>query len=115
MFQFGVAVVTRAGESELSDYLINRTLPDAPGSLPRDLSVSRTADSRMVRLTWKQPLKANGPIDFYQIRYSYRNFKDKDVQDETTSKDLKAFIRDLEVDLSEKVFYFISNQIKTRN
>ena len=89
--------MTRAGESELSDYLLNRTAQDRPGSSPRDLQVYETDDSRTVRLSWKTPSKPNGPIDFYQIKFSFKNFKGDVIEDEATSKDLETDIRGLQV------------------
>ncbi len=92
--------MTRAGESELSDYLVNRTKPDRPGSQPRDLTAYATNNSRTVRLIWETPEKPNGPIHFYQIRYSYNDYKGQLVEDDETAEELTATIRNLEVRLT---------------
>ena len=82
--------MSRAGESELSDFIVNRTLRDIPGSRPREVLARRTNDSGTVLLTWEAPSKANGPIDFYQIRYSYRDFRDKDIVEDLNIRDRLA-------------------------
>ena len=69
-YKVGVSVLTRAGASELSDYLVNRTRRDRPGSAPRDLSLE-LADRNSVRLGWRTPAVPNGPITSYEIRYGF--------------------------------------------
>lgn len=69
-------MVTKAGEGELSDYLVNRTLPSRPGGPPENIQISKRHNTtNKVHLIWNPPLKPNGPIKMYQIRYGYVNHK----------------------------------------
>jgi hypothetical protein len=82
-FQIGVAVVTRAGESELSDYQVNRTGIARPGSPPADLEAvpvnTTTAD-----VFWRPPAIPNGPIAYYEARFGYLNFRSEPVDSPIT-------------------------------
>ena len=65
-YKVGVAVVTRAGESEISDLLVNRTERDRPGSAPTKFNTVMLSKNK-VQLSWGPPEVPNGPIDFYQV------------------------------------------------
>ena len=72
-YKVGVSVLTRAGESELSDYLVNRTRRDRPGSPPTNLD-SILLSKNEVRLKWQSPAIPNGPIESFEIRTNFTNF-----------------------------------------
>ncbi len=76
-YKVGVAVLTRAGESEISDFLVNRTKSARPGSPPDELEVFLKGRNQAV-LSWEPPKEPNGPIAMYAIRYKYTNFLGKD-------------------------------------
>ena len=84
-FQVAVSVLTKAGEGELSDYLVNRTDADKPGSPPRDLIISGEKLPNAVRVSWIPPEKPNGPISKYQIIYGYMDFKNHYVEKRASS------------------------------
>lgn len=72
-YKVGVSVLTRAGESELSDYLVNRTRRDRPGSPPTELR-SALLSRNEVRLTWGSPTIPNGPIESFEVRTNFTDF-----------------------------------------
>lgn len=72
-YKVGVAVLTRAGESEMSDYLVNRTEPAKPGSAPERLRL-QLASKNSIRLSWQPPARPNAPITSYQVKYGYVDF-----------------------------------------
>ena len=69
-YKVGVSVLTRAGASELSDYLVNQTTRDRPGSPPRRLQ-SEVTDRNRIKLAWQSPAVPNGPISSYEVKYEF--------------------------------------------
>ena len=66
-----MSVITKAGEGELSDYLVNQTARAKPEGPPQSMKVIPHG-SNSIKLTWELPSKPNGPISLYQVRYGYR-------------------------------------------
>lgn len=62
--------MTKAGEGEPSDYLVNQTARAAPGGPPENIEKKLIA-SNVIELHWELPNKPNGPIALYEIRYGY--------------------------------------------
>ena len=58
--------MTRAGESDLSDYLVNRTDLARPGSPPSHFEAV-LSDSDKAELFWDEPKIPNGPISLYEV------------------------------------------------
>jgi hypothetical protein len=78
VYKVAVAVITKAGLSEFSDYLVNRTSNAAPGSGPTALSAIKDAGSANAgEIMWQVPVKANGPIAHYEIKYGYEDHQDE--------------------------------------
>ena len=74
-YKVSVLVKTRGGSSKLSTFSVSRTLPAAPGEI-RHLR-GYLIDRRSVKLNWRVPLKPNGEIDRYEVKYSYTNSNNK--------------------------------------
>ena len=74
LFQVAVSVITKAGVSELSDYLVNETSPAKPEGPPENIKVTARG-SNWFKLHWQLPSKPNGPISLYELRYGYRDHK----------------------------------------
>ncbi|XP_071748942.1 cytokine receptor isoform X2 [Lepeophtheirus salmonis] len=92
-YKVGVSVVTRGGEGEVSDYVVNRTSPARPGSPPRNFQIT-VKPPRKVFLSWDPPLKPNGPISFYQIEGSYINYAGSFIRTFFQSKTLTSEVLD---------------------
>ena len=75
-YKVGVSVLTRAGASELSDYLVNKTARDRPGSPPRFLR-AEVEDRNRVKLAWQTPAIPNGPISSYEVKYEFKPVRDR--------------------------------------
>ena len=60
-----VRVITRGGEGELSDPIVKRTNPSAPGSLPNTLTATTMSNSALA--SWLPPSIPNGAIDLYKV------------------------------------------------
>ena len=88
--------MSKAGESELSDYHIKRTARARPGSPPRNLKVEKPK-SNALTLSWDVPEKPNGPIDnlTYQVQYSYRDHRKKFIENSTTTNGLYIRLENL--------------------
>ena len=88
--------MSKAGESELSDYHIKRTARARPGSPPRNLRVEKPK-SNALTLSWDVPEKPNGPIDnlTYQVQYSYRDHRKKFIENSTTTNGLYIRLENL--------------------
>ena len=56
----------------MSDYHINQTARARPGSPPTNLRVENL-EANSLKFFWNLPLKPNGPIAEYQIRYGYNH------------------------------------------
>ncbi len=69
-----MTVQTRAGESEMSDYLVNRTDLDRPGSPPTKLEVLLLGKNS-AQVFWQPPLVPNSPIHSYQVRLRFTDFR----------------------------------------
>ena len=54
-YKVAVRVVSKAGESELSDYHINRTARARPESPPRNLQITEIKPNSL-KLSWEPPL-----------------------------------------------------------
>ncbi len=93
-YKVGVAVLTRAGESEMSDFLVNRTERDRPGSPPTELEVL-LAGRNGADLRWGPPDAPNAPIEFYEVRRSLTNFRGQEEVSVERATGMSAFIRDL--------------------
>lgn len=59
-------MVTRAGESEMSDFLVNRTDSARPGSPPTHFEAVLT-DNDKAELFWDEPKVPNGIISRYEV------------------------------------------------
>lgn len=105
VFQVGVSVLTRGGIGEMSDYIVNRTRQDRPGSPPVNLIIT-SYGSNDVSLDWLPPVKANGPIYRYEIRYSYLNHKGavvtRNAETTGTSVKLNGLVNNAEYDVLVK-------------
>jgi len=64
-YKIMVRVITRGGVGELSDPLVKRTNPAAPGSPPMYLEV--TAQANSANFSWRPPTQPNGNIDSYKV------------------------------------------------
>jgi len=64
-YKIMVRVITRGGVGELSDPLVRRTNPSAPGSPPMYLEVTPQANS--ANFSWRPPIQPNGNIDWYKV------------------------------------------------
>ena len=77
-----VRVITRGGVGELSDPLVRRTNPSAPGSPPMYLEVTPqvtiqpinhllltllTRQANSANFSWRPPIQPNGNIDWYKV------------------------------------------------
>jgi len=92
-----VVVKTRAGESEMSDYLVNRTDRATPGSPPTRFQVSRSGEQgRSAELSWGPPDVPNGPIEFYEVFYSYQDFMGRSQEREMMVEARRARLIDLD-------------------
>lgn len=90
-----MAVLTRAGESEMSDYLVNRTDRDRPGSAPTNLRVQLEGEND-IKLVWGPPSLPNGPIDLYQVEYRYEDHNGIVVTQQYPVTSVKTKIEKLE-------------------
>lgn len=72
-YEFTVKVVKGKRESPWSMVVQNTTFPSAPGTAPRDLTVTPLEDnSQVVKLTWLPPKLSNGPITgIYLFKHMY--------------------------------------------
>lgn len=81
-YEFVVRTITNEGTlSPWSMAARNRTLPAAPSSAPRDLTVlpASSGDPHSVSLNWQPPKYSNGEIEEYLIYYTDRpSLSDKD-------------------------------------
>ncbi len=76
-----MAVITKAGTSEFSDPIVNRTLRSRPTYPPRNLKSTRlAAASNQVLVEWSPPVKANGPVKHYEVTYGFTNFNDDYIE-----------------------------------
>ena len=79
-FQVGVAVITTAGVGEASDFMVNRTDRARPGSEPRDIRSYKGLNANEIQLYWEEPMKANGPISSYEVKYTYVDYEGEEVE-----------------------------------
>ena len=93
-FQVAVAVITKAGMSELSDFLYNKTSRDRPGGPPTSIQVL-SGGANSVKILWDEPVKPNGPIDEYQIKYGYLDHRSDYIEKMTNSSKKHAVLEDL--------------------
>jgi hypothetical protein len=92
-----VAVITRAGIGEMSDYLVNRTKRGRPGSPPTRLNVSLTGErGRSADVFWGPPDVPNAPIDFYDGFYAYEDFMGRLQGDSFMVEDTQTHLTALE-------------------
>lgn len=89
-----MSVLTRAGESEISDYLVNRTEPGRPGSPPINLEASLVGRNN-IEATWSPPLVPNSQIKFYEIRYGFRDSSGQRQETLTTEHGTAVWITNL--------------------
>ena len=80
-YKVAVLVKTRGGSSKLSEFSVNRTDPSMPEEGVRHLR-GYLKDSNSINLMWRTPLKPNGELDRYEIKYSYTNSHGKRHQKE---------------------------------
>jgi hypothetical protein len=71
-YKVSVLVKTRGGSSKVSKFSVKRTLPSMPEESVTHLR-GYLADRTSVKLDWGIPLKPNGEIAKYEIRYGYEN------------------------------------------
>ena len=71
-YKASVLVKTRGGSGQLSIFSITRTKPSMPEESVRQLQGYLVGRSS-VNILWKAPLKPNGEIDKYEIKYSSTN------------------------------------------
>ena len=64
-------MITKAGEGELSDYLVNQTARAKPEGPPQNIEIS-SRGSNSIQIRWDLPAKPNGPISLYKLSYGYR-------------------------------------------
>merc|ERR1719507_1008128 len=65
-YKIMVRVITRGGVGELSEPLVRRTNPSAPGSPPMDLNVT-SIQANSANFSWNPPTQPNGKIDKYKV------------------------------------------------
>ena len=91
-------VKTRGGSSKLSEFTVNRTAPSMPEEGVRHLR-GYLKDTNTVKLEWRAPLKPNGELDSYEIKYSYTNShgkkQHKDVRDIVGANENEKVIKGL--------------------
>ena len=80
-----VSIVSKAGDGELSDYLVNRTVRAKPGSPPHNIEVSQANLANAIKVSWREPRKPNGPISKYEISYGYKDHKNHYNEKKATS------------------------------
>ncbi len=93
-YKVGVAVLTRAGESEMSDFLVRRTERDRPGSPPTELEAVLVGRNG-AELYWGPPEEPNAPIDYYEVRYGFRDFRGQTDLDTFLTRGHRARVADL--------------------
>ena len=71
-YKVAVRVKTRGGSSKLSEFTVNRTAPSMPEEGVRHLR-GYLKDANTIKLEWRAPLKPNGELERYEIKYSYAN------------------------------------------
>ena len=89
-----VAVITKAGEGELSDYLVNQTKRARPEGPPASFEI-QALSSNNVKLQWSDPARPNGPISLYEIRYGYRDHKNQYLESLHESREKSAMLHNL--------------------
>ncbi|KAM4572267.1 phosphatidylinositol phosphatase PTPRQ-like isoform 3-T3 [Odontesthes bonariensis] len=74
-YKLCVAASTAVGESSLSeeDDIFVFTSEDEPDSPPENLTVVETSSSNAI-LTWSEPEKANGVIQYYEVLYENESY-----------------------------------------
>lgn len=101
-YKVGVAVVTRAGEGEVSDYIVKRTKRGPPGSPPNNLEFALTNQNE-VEVFWNPPLLPNGPIKNYELHYTYVNFRQKSISVESHVTGRRTVLKNLTSNVEYKV------------
>ena len=71
-YKVSVLVKTRGGSSKSSEFSVKRTQPSMPEESVTHLR-GYLADRTSVKLEWGIPLKPNGELAEYEIRYGYEN------------------------------------------
>lgn len=99
--------MTSVGNGPRSEYLKNQTLMERPNT-PEMLKIINLNFSRTLYLTWKPPSKLNGPIDFYEVEYSFPNFMNKMEYGKIRTSDLSLNITGVEV---KEHFLFPSEKV----
>ena len=102
LYKVGVSVLTRAGASELSDYLVNKTARDVPGSPPRSLR-AEVHDRNRVKLAWQTPALPNGPISSYEVKYEFKPARER-KQTQKSQKLYTAAVVTMERDGDDLVY-----------
>jgi len=85
-YKTGVRVITRGGPGDLSDPITNKTKAAAPGSVPANLNITKI-ESDSASLSWSPPMKANGDIGHYEVRYSFIDGDGENVTQTVTVND----------------------------
>jgi len=87
---------TPGGDGPRSELLKNRTQIDRPEILGVP-DITEDEASRSLQISWLPPKRANGPIDFYEIEYSFPNILNKKEIEKRNSSELSLRISRVEV------------------
>ena len=89
-----MAVITKAGISEYSDALLNRTQRALPMEAVAGISVSSVTSSSAI-VSWNEPEKPTGPIAYYRVTYVYQDFTGELVEKTSTATTRRLKLDDL--------------------
>lgn len=98
-------MITKAGDGEPSDYLVNRTARAAPSGPPENIGYKLVASNK-VDLRWQLPKKPNGPISLYEVKYGYSDLLYRYSETKINVNDPRITLSDLD--------YYVKYDFKVR-